>query len=162
MNASNLAVIGLIFTGIGLIINSYQIRQTRQVTLGQFLLQLDQMFMDHVAVHRALRPGGKWADNTAGPQTPEEMADVEAYMGLLERLAVLIEKGMIDRDVAQRLYGYRVGNIVMNAVIREKKLDWEAKGWKDFIKLCRTFGYEKHLPKRALDILSQETEHYGT
>src|SRR5690554_6216927 len=113
MDTSDLAAIGLLLTGIGLLINSYQIWQTKQVALGQFLLQFDEMFIAHAAVHHSLRSDGKWAHNI----DPEDMKEVEAYVGLLERLGVLVDKGVIDKDIARDLYGYRVRNVVRNPSI---------------------------------------------
>lgn len=139
------ATIGLILTGVGLIgttIGLYQARkqmeQSQRIALGEFLLNLDNKFSQHQETHLALRPGGKWAANDAGPTTPSEWADVEIYMGLFERINILIEKEILDKDTVRKLYGYRVRNIVANKTIRDVKLKREARSWQDFIRLCES------------------------
>src|SRR5690606_15993470 len=123
--------------------------------------QFDQMFIPYRDVQRSLFPSGPWSEGL-GPSPGEEMADTEDYIGLLERLAVLIEKGVIDKDVADRLYGYRVRHILQNQVIRMTILgEDEANGWTDFIQLCRLLGYENKLPETARRLLLQETSRYG-
>ena len=41
-----------------------------------------------------------------GPETAEEWANVEAYMGLFERINVMINAGLIRFETFQPLYGY--------------------------------------------------------
>jgi hypothetical protein len=106
------------------------------VTLGQFLLELDDKFSQHREAHIALRPGGKWASGTASPTTAEDWAQIETYMGLFERINILIEKNILDTGTIDRLYGYRVNNIVSNPKIRQAKLIDNADYWTDFLSLC--------------------------
>jgi len=61
-------------------------------------------------------------------------------MGLFERVKVLIDDGIIDANTVNRLYGYRITNIVSNAAIQEEKLVKEAGSWKDFIELRQMLG----------------------
>jgi hypothetical protein len=118
---------------------------------GQFLLQLDEAFRRHQSVHLQLRPGGEWAKDPDQRPTDAELPDVEAYMGLLERVMIMIDLGLLKADVVERLYGYRVGNIWANNKIMKVKLARTASGWQDFIKLIRTMervrGAE-YIPRR--------------
>lgn len=119
---------------------SEELEQQSQTTRGQFLLALHERFQEHDIIHRRLRNAPsdyKWwkGRNPSG----DEWAEVEAYMGLFERVWMLIKGKSIDMEVIERLYGYRVENIVTNDKIWEKKLDYQptAKYWIDFIELWR-------------------------
>ncbi|GAB4574742.1 MAG: hypothetical protein Kow0077_22830 [Anaerolineae bacterium] len=134
----NVEIIGIVLTLIGVFAGVYQLYVSRQVELGNFLLRLDDMFKAHQEVHLALRPGGKWStdEEAKQPQTTEDWAAIEAYMGLFERIKILIDKRIIDADIVRRLYGYRLANIVANRSIRQAKLIDEKDSWQDFIELC--------------------------
>ena len=53
-------------------------------------------------------------------------------MGLFERVKVLVDDKIIDIDTVDRLYGYRVDNIVNNETIRQAKLEREKDSYLDF------------------------------
>lgn len=137
MDFQNFAtILGLIITGIGLIYAGIQLRDVKKIARGEFLLRLDEMFREHQDVHTRLRPGGMWATNEKEPSSVEDWVAVEKYMGLFERISVLIDDGIVDLATIDRLYGYRVFNIVANKVIRKAKLEGEPKQyWQDFIEL---------------------------
>jgi hypothetical protein len=46
---------------------------------------------------RSPPPGGKWAGDGAGPESGEDWARVEGYMGLFERLNILHRNGVLPR-----------------------------------------------------------------
>lgn len=128
-------VIGLLMTAIGLIYTGCQIRGSKKVAKGEFLLHLDEMLQEHNNIHIRLRPDGDWTIDKSGPKDKEEWVAVEIYMGLFERVNILIEDNIIDIDTIDRLYGYRIMNILANDVIRQNKLERESSYWQDFIKL---------------------------
>jgi hypothetical protein len=132
---------GLVFTGIGLTFAGMQLRVAQRTAHGEFLLNLDEMFWHHDKTHRRLRPGGDWSKKGTGPSEEdfEAWTDVESYMGLFERINVLVKEGIIDLDTVNRFYGYRISNIVNNDRIREGKLENPKTkgGWRDFIELAR-------------------------
>lgn len=134
--------VGIILTGVGLIFTGLQVRDARRVAQGEFLLRLDELFRDHHPVHLRLRPGGEWAGSEKGPQSPAEWAEVEAYMGLFERINLLIERKIVDKETVDRLYGYRIRNIVANDVIRQAKLVRARASWQDFVNLCELLDIE--------------------
>jgi hypothetical protein len=135
--ASIIAAVGLIYVG-------KQLRESKKIARAEFLLRLEELFQEHTEVHTRLRPGGDWADGSKGPSTSEEWVKVERYMGLFERIQVLIDDRIVDLDAVDRFYGYRVLNIVDNPIIRQAKLEGErAKYWKNFIKLQRALE-ERH------------------
>ncbi len=155
------AGIGLVLTGLGLRYAGAQLEQSKQVAKdakdvaeeskniaqGEFLLRLDELFQQHIEVHRRLRPGGDWANAKSGPQTNDDWVDVEKYMGLFERIQFLVSRRIIDIDIIDKLYGYRLFNIVSNPIIRKNKLEQEADAWQDFIALWRAL--EAHQLKRS-------------
>ncbi|MBK3574080.1 hypothetical protein JHN63_09650 [Streptomyces sp. MBT65] len=104
-------------------------------------MNLDEAFLRHLDVYSRLRPGddsqspGDWAERGQGPDSASEWMAVEQYMGLFERIEVLIEGGVLDTHLTNRLYGYRVRNIVANERIRTKLLIEGAAGWQDFLSL---------------------------
>ena len=53
--------IGAITTTIGLIYAGCQLRASRKIARGGFLLRMDELFREHNEVHVRLRPGGVWA-----------------------------------------------------------------------------------------------------
>lgn len=128
-------IIGLAMTAIGLIYTAHQIKEARKVTRGQFLLHLDELFQQHYEVHLALRPGGKWKNHNSGPQFAKDWAAVDKYMGLFERINILVNDGIVDIDTIDKLYGYRVHNLVRNPIINQAKLVEAAEDWQDFIEL---------------------------
>ena len=129
--ASIIAAIGLIYVG-------KQLKASKKIARAEFLLRLDELFREHTEVHVRLRPGGDWASESKGPESNEEWAAVERYMGLFERIKVMIDDGIVDLDTVDKLYGYRVFNIANNTIIRKAKLEGErAKYWAKFIELKR-------------------------
>ena len=135
------AVVGVAGVLIGLWYAGVQLRDSRMSARGTFLLELDTAFVRHDATHRRLR-GGDWAKPRSGPKNREEWADVEAYMGLFERIEVLIDGGVLDASLVNRLCGYRVKNIVDNEKIRREKLIRRADGWSDFRSLMVRLEWE--------------------
>lgn len=128
-------IIGLFLPGTGLILAAREIRKSEKIARGEFLLHLDGMLQQHNQVHISLRTGGDYESGKRKPENAEDWAAIEQYMGLFERIKVLIDDNIIDLDTIDRLYGYRVFNIVDNADIRQAKLEEEAKSWSGFIAL---------------------------
>jgi len=127
-------VIGVCVAAIGLYYAGKQLRGAQKSARGEFLLRLDEMFKEHVEVHTRLRPGGVWTEASNGPRSVEDWVAVERYMGLFERIKILVDDGVIDLDTVDRMYGYRVFNIVENKTIYAKLVD-ESEDWRDFLGL---------------------------
>jgi hypothetical protein len=150
--------IGSIATAAGVLFAAWQLAESRKVAKeskrvaeeskriaqGEFLLRLDELFRHHDVVHRRLRPGGEWGQKGGGPSSNdnEAWADIESYMGLFERIKVLIDNGIVDLEIVNRLYGYRVSNITSCDEIRKGKLEnpETRHGWSDFIALARALN----------------------
>ena len=134
---------GLLLTFIGLVYTAEQIRHARKVSLADFLLKLDDQVRNYDEVHSKLRPGGEWSKRGTGPQTTKEWIPVEKYMGLFERIQLMVESGIVPLVTIKKFYGYRVANIVSNEVIKRKKLEDRKEYWKDFIKLAKSLNVYK-------------------
>jgi len=80
------AIVGLgslIYTARGAVSNA-------RTNRAHFWRNLRMDFSEHAEVHKALRPGGKWAVG-GGPQTNDDWARVDAYMGLFEHCEIMLE-----------------------------------------------------------------------
>lgn len=71
MAATLLTAFGLFLTGIGLLYAARQLRISRKIARGEFLLHLYEMVQVHNSVHNALTGKGRWANGTSGPATDE-------------------------------------------------------------------------------------------
>jgi hypothetical protein len=107
----------------------------RRTTESQFLLALEDQFRVHWDVHVALRPGGRWTAPGAGPESSEDWARVESYMGLFERLNTLHRNGVLPLPYIRQFYRYRLNNLWANQVIRREKMDARPERWRDLIEL---------------------------
>jgi hypothetical protein len=161
-----ISTIGVVGALVGLVYAGRQLNASQLSSKGSFLLELDQAFARHSDVHVRLRPTGSWAGlgndsskhHLATLLTSEEWAEVEAYMGLFERIEMLVDAGIIDVPLVNRLYGYRVSNIVGNTAIRQVKLIKLSDGWQDFLSLCARLeddGREFNFPELKGLILSR-------
>jgi hypothetical protein len=101
------------------------------------MLEIERMLATHDRVHLRLRPGGDWCGTGIGPTTLEERAQVEDYMGLFEHCELLIRSGVINSQMFENLFKYRIENLVANPVIVREKLILEKDYWIDFIQLVK-------------------------
>jgi hypothetical protein len=145
---SIVAAVGLVMAALGVKYAARQMEQTKKLARGEFLLRLEELFKDHIETHRRLRPGGEWSQNT-GPTTNAEWSDVERYMGLFERINVLVNDEIIALDYVDHFYGYRILNIARNPVINDAKLVRAAESWQGFIELWRKVEANRSLSTRA-------------
>lgn len=135
MDADFLTALGLLLTGVGLLYAARQLRISRKIARGEFLLRLYELVQQYNDVHAALIGNGRWANGIEGPRSDQEWARVDLYMGLLESLQILIEDGFLDAKTVDRLYGHRVVALMDNEVIRQRNLVDRGYRWKDFMVL---------------------------
>jgi hypothetical protein len=145
------AGIGLLMTALGLFYTARQLRLSRFVAQAESYLHLDELLLQHKSVYLKLSPDpeGEWGDQVTGPETVEEWGDVVLYMGLFERIKILIDLGVLDLAVIKRLYSYRIQDIVNNKVIYQWLCIEHAYDWQDFIELCRVLSIK---PQEAAEI----------
>ncbi|MCR4302794.1 MAG: hypothetical protein NUV63_01015 [Gallionella sp.] len=139
---ANLAqLIGVPFAVFALFYSGRQLRQTRLIELGRFMLELESMSDRHDRVHALLRPGGEWDNEVGEPQTVEDWCALEDYMGFFEHCELLLRAGTIEHDGFKALYGYRIENILRHSKIVKAKLIDERDSWSLFYSICRRFDY---------------------
>ena len=130
-----IALLGFIGTVVSILYAARQLRDSKRSTQGEFLLTIDEMLNRYDAVHKRLSPGGDLASGKS--ITMDEWRDIERYMGLFERIKILIDDGFIDIDRFDRTYGYRIESIISNKQIRKEKLEDRADGWREFNELVQ-------------------------
>jgi hypothetical protein len=104
---------------------------------GGLLFEIDRALAAFDDVHTALRPGGPgWFGGGMGTRpSRERWVPVERYMGTFERIHALVEAGLLDIELVEELYGYRVSNLVRDDNVYRNKLVANANGWRRFIQL---------------------------
>lgn len=131
-------VLGTIIALFILCLTLKQIKQSTDVSRGQFWLELEKMFTSHDEVHMKLRPDGEWSKNLEGPVKPEDWVKVDDYMGLFEHCEIMIRKGLIDEQTFKDIFSYRLDNLLHNSVIVRKKLLGEERNkWGNFLRLIQ-------------------------
>jgi hypothetical protein len=141
-----IALLGFIGAVISILYAARQLRDSKRSAQGNFLLRFDEMLDRHDAVHKRLRPGGDLASGET--IAPGDWPAIERYMGLFERIKILIDDGFIDLDAFDRLYGYRIDNITNNKQIKQAKLVDRAYGWRDFNALVQDLERHRAQVKR--------------
>ncbi len=120
-----------VVTTISLIYVSRQVRVSRLQTKGQFMLALDQQ----------LRPFGKITLALANKQVPftpqsADWVQVWSYLSVFERMNIMVEDGILDVAMVDRLYGFRLAAILGNDDIFDM-VQKSGGEWQDFIHLCK-------------------------
>jgi len=122
---------------------AYGVHLNRKTTQAQFWLQLRDDFARYDQIHLYLRPGGIWTKDGQGPQSVEEWAQLEGYMGLFEHCESMLRQGLLDEKVFIDSFKYRVVNIYSNPTIKKAKLIDRAAGWTRFLELGERLGIER-------------------
>jgi hypothetical protein len=130
-------VVGVLFAAFALFVNAAQTKGAARSARANIWLELEKLFVVHDEVHQRLRPGGEWADTGGGPSNVKEWASVEDYMGLFEHCEIMIQQHLLDWHTFERIYSYRLSNIMDNSTIVDAKLVDEGHLWQDFLSLLR-------------------------
>ena len=118
----DLATILSVVVGAGSLTSAaLYLKHTVRTNRAKFWLELRSAFARHDDVHRKLRPGGEWTTNV-GPNSAEEYAQVEAYMGLFEHCEIMLPQHLIDEPTFREIYRYRLENLTSNGWVRIEKL----------------------------------------
>ena len=129
------AIAALFYTG-------WQLRRTRLIEQGRFMLELERMSEKHDPIHTRLRRSGDWHGSAGGPKTLQEWVAVDDYMGFFEHCELLLKAGTLKTQAFKSLYGYRVENIAANPVLVRAKLIQEKEYWLEFLDLCKRLKIE--------------------
>jgi hypothetical protein len=125
-------IVGSLIALAALLYTTWQVVQNTNVNRATFWLELRKMFADHQDIHVELRDGS-W--ETYDDNDPDKWPPLEAYMGLFEHCMIMLDKGLIDWQTFQRIYEYRLHNIVVVPEIVGEKLIKRGNNWQDFIQL---------------------------
>src|SRR5215216_7423114 len=103
-----------IATTTSLIYISRQVNVTRQQTKGQFLLALDDQFArtDSLTI--------RMVNESNFVPTSAEWPDILRMMSVFERINVMVDDNILDVALVDRLYGFRLMNVIANNVIYER------------------------------------------
>jgi hypothetical protein len=132
-----LSILNLLVAATGLRYVWYELNRTSKTTQGEFLLNLDEKMNDFADVTEATFdndwvPSDDKDTNIAGIS----WARINNYMGLFERIKILIDDDIVNLELFTRLYGYKLRYLVLNDAIYQRKLLGQGYGWTDFIKLA--------------------------
>ncbi len=153
MNIFNLSALtwGDIFAGlqalfilVGFIFAIVQLRNQSRDSRTNVMFQLMQMFRDYDDIQVAFRPGGKWNDKC--PETAEDWARIDNYLGLYEHCEVLIQLNRIEPEFFERAYRVPLENALLHSDVQHK-LQGEYECWHDLWALCKR--YNIGIPKVA-------------
>jgi hypothetical protein len=126
---------------------SRQMKASNQYARGQNWLLFRNTITHYDDIHANFRPRGAWYESRTKPDTVEEWARVELYMGLFEFQDELMDNEMLDPVQVRDWYYYRIENILQNPRVVKYKLRDNAEGWRRFLKLCDRLGLK--LPEQT-------------
>jgi hypothetical protein len=112
-----------------------QMEASNQYAIAQNWIALRAILTAYDDIHANLRPRGNWHRSKEKPDTVQDWARTELYMGTFEFMEELVEKKMLDLDHVKDWYKYRVENILLNPRIAKYKLVDNSDSWRRFDKL---------------------------
>ena len=130
MTIGDFASLMMAFGTLGsLVYIARQVRVNRQQAKGQFLLALDAQFekFNDITVRVLNEPGYVPASS--------DWRDIWGLMSVFERINIMVEDGILDIGLVDRLHGFRVVGIVANDTIYQR-IKAAGADWQDFIDLC--------------------------
>ena len=123
------SILGGLVALVGFPLVVWQLRVGRQqrsdsvrLSTSQVLLAADIVLANYANVAEKLRPGGEWAVDSKKRPCDDELALVEPYLGVFERIFIAVAAGQVADEIVDQLYGYRLANIWNNERLVELKL----------------------------------------
>lgn len=140
------SLVASVVTVITLYFIYVQVQDAKKAAQGDVLLRLHEMFMSHNPIHRKLTKSG-WK-----PTEDDGLDEVDLYnyLGLFERLKILMDRGMIGIREVEKLYWYRVNNLLLNEYVRGQ-IEADKDNWKHFISLCKSLAELKRPTAKSND-----------
>ena len=123
------SIVVALATTISLIYIARQVNVTRQQTKGQFLLALDAQFEKTGDILMRM------LNDPAFTPDGVEWTEVWKLMSIFERVNIMVEDKILDVDLVDRLYGFRLLGLIGNDAIYQRVQVTGAE-WRDFIDLC--------------------------
>jgi len=127
-----------------------QMEASNQYAIAQNWIALRAILTAYDDIHANLRPRGSWHASKEKPDTIQDWARTELYMGTFEFMEELADKNMLDLRHIVDWYKYRVENILGNPKIVKYKLIENADGWVRFHKLCERLKLKIPKEQRGL------------
>jgi len=127
-------------TMISVVYIARQFNLTRQQAKGTFLLALDEQFEATNPMARRILGEPNFAPNG------DEWIGVWQMMSVFERMSVMVDDGILDIALVDRLHGFRLLVIIGNDAIYQR-LQSTGGEWRDFIHMCYLIAdHREHLP----------------
>jgi hypothetical protein len=119
-----------------------QMETSNQYAIAQNWIALRSILTVYDDIHANLRPSGSWHKSKEKPDTVQDWARTELYMGTFEFMEDLVEQNMLDLHHIVHWYKYRVENILLNPRIVKYNLIDNPSGWVRFVRLCQRLDLE--------------------
>lgn len=112
------AVIAVLVAAAGLLYTGKQLELARKAAGAELLLQVDEALREFDETVQRLREGSLKGDEL----------EVQRLMGAMERLHVLVSKGLVEPEEVADLHGWRLeallGNERVRAYLRQYAHEW--------------------------------------
>lgn len=95
----------------------YQLKKQKDVEVANFLLQFEQSFLEHKPIFGKIE-----MSKDENLLKREDVSDIVRYLTFYESLYYFIEKGVLDIEVVDDMFGYRFFLAVHNDFIQENNL----------------------------------------
>lgn len=123
-------LIGAVVSAVALIVIGVQVRDSRKIAKGQFLLNLDAEFREHDEIYYVMLEKVRIIDDRI------KINKLIRYLGLFERIDSLVRDGILTIRQVNSLYGYRLDDVLANDAIYGMICEYNHK-WGDLIHLLR-------------------------
>jgi hypothetical protein len=129
-NWSNLVqVIALPLALLGLWLAWSQVRKAANTAHAELILAIDATLESHLSIREQIRQG--WQ-----PKSPGDRNAVRRYVGVFERVGILLKLGEVQLGTVDQLYGDRVAKLLNNDGARAVVTD-DPEACRDFVFLWR-------------------------
>lgn len=129
-------IAAVLFAGAGLLYTGKQMELTRKATSAQLLLQVDDVFREHDETIRKLREGTLKGDEF----------EVQRVMGAMERLHILVTKGLVDPEEIDDLHGWQLEALLGNEHVRAE-MELHPDGWRRLTDLQARLVAQRSRPR---------------
>ncbi len=153
-NQSNITqYLSLLSAVLGVVLLATEIYQSRKITEGDFLSDLNSTFVNNEDYKQAYTLFENY-DFENLPDIDLENVHLSNYLTFFEVFQLLIERGTLTVDMLNDLFGYRFFIAVHNPYVQRKKLVKNPENFKNLYKLEKTWmDYRK---KHGLPIFHEE------
>lgn len=135
---------GSIVASVTLLFIAVQMRDRRRFTQAELINTLEAEFRGLYHVYEKLLPTGEWSNSNGGPNSMEDLCEIESYVQFFERMEFVLELGALDLRNLDRLYAHRFFLVMHNVHVQGKLLYRDEPYFSALIKLYRRwYGYRR-------------------